>query len=134
MSEVPARSPPSHRQSLFGADWDPRYGRSRVRSSETGELICWGDGDTYTDAELVDGVDSGSLDKPTVDGAALRQALREESRKEGAGLPPKASQGRRHMIGHPMGEAVHKQSDGYYRWLEREPHGIDVREATKRAK
>ena len=134
MSELPARSPLSHRQSLFGADWDPRYGRSRVRSSETGELICWGDGDTYTDAELVDGVDDAPLNKPHVDGAELRRVLRERSRTEGAGLPPKPQQGRRHMVGHPMGAPVHKQSDGYYRWLQREPHGIDIDEAIKRAK
>jgi len=38
-------------RALFGGNWDTRYGRTRVRSAETGGLLCWGDGKTIYDVE-----------------------------------------------------------------------------------
>ena len=36
---------------IFGHRWDPRYNRTRVRSRKTGEMLCWGDGQTEYDRD-----------------------------------------------------------------------------------
>jgi len=38
-------------RTIFADNWDSRYGRSRVLSHQTGEMLCWGDGETYYDRE-----------------------------------------------------------------------------------
>ena len=44
---------------------------------------------------------------------------------------PSTRRGRRHLIGHPMGEARHTWGDGYHRWLDtestKEVRGVDAR-------
>lgn len=37
-------------RAVFGGNWDPRYGRTRVRSSQTGEMLTWGDGNLIYDS------------------------------------------------------------------------------------
>lgn len=123
-------------QQLFGDSWDPRYGRSRVRSVETGELLCWGDGETYMSADVANDdayadsaglrADLGRGGQAIADGAQLREALREGSRNPRSMLPPKATEGRAHLKGHPMGDALHRKSSGYYRWLNEDVRGVDV--------
>jgi len=39
-------------RALFGTNWDGRYGRTRVRSTQTGELLSWGDGSTIYDSDV----------------------------------------------------------------------------------
>ena len=41
-------------RALFGESWDKRYGRTRVRSATTGELLSWGDGVTIYDRQVSD--------------------------------------------------------------------------------
>ena len=36
---------------IFRGSWDGRYGKSRVRSSTTGQILHWGDGETVYDGE-----------------------------------------------------------------------------------
>jgi hypothetical protein len=39
-------------RALFGGNWDARYGRTRVRSAETGEVLIWGAGKTMYDKNV----------------------------------------------------------------------------------
>lgn len=130
-----AHIPPPRSASLFSPSPEPTGtladGRSRVRDAKTGALLCWGDGDIYSNAEVAE----PTSDRPTggtMDGAELRTALRQDSARirggggvavgDGAGaspLPPKATKGRRLMVGHPAGEVVSRHGDGYYRWLDK---------------
>ena len=52
-------------QTIFGDRWDGRYGRTRVKSAETGQVLCWGDGETLYDApEPRDAVDTAVRPHP----------------------------------------------------------------------
>ena len=88
-----------------------------------GEMLCWGDGDIYSDA-IPSGGEDGAADA-RLDGAALRQALKQDPSNV---LPPKGNEGRRHLRGHPAGDARSKVGDGYYRWVgsAEEAKGVDV--------
>jgi len=117
-------------QYVFGMSWDARYGRSRVRRADTGELLCWGDGDSYTDVKA----EGASV----IDGAELTALLRDPQAKikmkittsvSSGALPgvPAAPEGSRvHLLGHPAGNKMIAAGSGYYRWIEKDPHGIDV--------
>ena len=37
-------------RNLFGSNWDSRYGRTRVRSGATGQILVWGDGNAIYDS------------------------------------------------------------------------------------
>ena len=121
-------------QHIFGEDWDPRYGRSRVRDHQTGDMLCWGDGETYTDLDVPRGTDPNGI----LDGRELREALRQDQRQLQAGekpIPDQAKTGRVHLRGLPGGAVAHKVNDGYWRWLDNENvKGIDARELTKKPK
>ena len=117
-------------QQIFGRNWDPRYGRSRVRSAETGELICWGDGETYVDSEIADA--------PLADGALLRNTLREgayslnhgghlgDDKPKSSLLPPSVTVGKKHLNGHPAGAHLLHNGDAYYRWMSEDAKGVDA--------
>jgi len=106
-------------QSVFNDLWDARYGRSRVRSGQTGELLCWGDGDSY--------VDVLTADNNMIDGAELTARVREASQRMRTPKKERPTEsGRRNLLGHPCGAKVHRAGSTYYKWIDTNVRGVEV--------